>query len=84
LKVTVKNAKGEVLALGNLGDARSVIAEGYSYSWCTFPFTLSVPASDFYTVSVGKLEQSFQTGEVREGKVSLYTDSEGVKSLITY
>ena len=85
LKVTVKNAKNEIVALGQLGEAQAIKAKDESFSWCAFPIDVTgIPLSDFYTISIGKLEQSFQKTEIEQGESYLYTDHAAIKSMISY
>lgn len=83
LKVTVKNSKSEVVALGTLGDARTVKGEGETSSSCAFPITVdNVPISDFYTVSIGSIEQTLAKKEIEQGEVRIYTEDEALVKLI--
>ncbi len=85
LKVTIKNSKNEVIALGNLQDAIAIKAKDEASNWCSFPIKIeNISTSDFYTVSVGKLEQSFTKADLLAGNSNIYSDSKGITSLITF
>jgi hypothetical protein len=83
LKVTVKNSKNEVVALGSLGDARTVKDEGSTSSNCAFPITVNnVPISDFYTISVGNIEQTVAKQDVEQGEVRIHTENDALVKLV--
>jgi hypothetical protein len=84
LKVTVKNSKSEVVALGSLGDARTVKGEEASSSNCAFPITVNnVPISDFYTISIGNIEQTLAKKDVEQGEVRIYTENDALVKLVS-
>ena len=84
LKVTVKNSRSEVVALGTLGDERTLKGEGETSSNCAFPITVdNVPISDFYTISVGSIEQTLAKKDVEQGKVRIYTENKVLIKLIS-
>jgi hypothetical protein len=83
LKVTVKNSKSEVVALGSLGDARTVKDEGATSRNCAFPITVdNVPISDFYTISVGNIEQTLAKKDVEQNEVRIYTENDALVKLV--
>ncbi|MFN5856350.1 MAG: hypothetical protein ACK456_10705 [Pseudanabaenaceae cyanobacterium] len=83
LKVTVKNSKGEVVALGNLGEARTIKDKEARYSNCAFPITVdSVPISDFYTISVGNIEQTLAKKDVEQNEMRIYTEHDVLVKLV--
>lgn len=53
MQVVIKNEKGEILALGELGPDRN--PGQYSEVSCVFPFVVKdIPRADFYEIEVGK------------------------------
>ena len=83
LKVTVKNSKSEVVALGTLGDAQTVKGEGATSTNCAFPITVdNVPISDFYTISVQNIEQTVAKKDVERGDVHIYTEHDALVRLV--
>lgn len=50
--VKVKNAKGEIIALGKIGTGKTKIVSGKLY--CSMSFLVAdVPGSDFYSMNIG-------------------------------
>lgn len=83
LKVTVKNSKSKVVAIGSLGEARTVKDEGSTSSNCAFPLTVdNVPISDFYTISVGSIEQTLAKKDVEQGEARIYTENDALIKLV--
>ena len=80
LKITVKNAKGEIVGIGNLEEPK-IVKDG-SLRSCAFKSSANVSESPAYSVSIGKIEATFSLEEIKKGEVSLQTTNEELKGMI--
>ena len=76
LKITVKNAKGEIVGIGNLQDPK-IVKDG-----CAFKSSVNVSESPAYSVSIGKVEATFSLEEIKKGEVSLPISDEELNGMI--
>ncbi|MBD2472644.1 hypothetical protein [Nostoc sp. FACHB-145] len=83
LKVVVKNAKSEVVALGQPNDGQLIKLNNQAVNYCLYPVTITnVPSSEFYTVIIGKLEQTFSKEEIQKGDSYIITDNDTIVNMI--
>lgn len=80
LKITVKNAKGEIVGIGNL-EKPKIVKDG-SLRACAFKSSVNVLESPAYSVSVGKVEATFSLEEIKKGEVSLPIADEELNGMI--